>query len=197
MKSTKRKGKGDLSNVNMKLLNVRLSYAHLFKATSFEDGDEDDRKKFKATFILDKDDHADIIEEIEKTMNKMARAWPAFKGKVPKTLKLCLRDGEEKEDKDGYSDEVMFISASSDKRPVCCHRDPSVAVTEEDDVLYSGCYVNASIRLWVQDNKWGKRINAALRAVQFVRDGEAFGGDQVDASEEFEDLEDMDEDDVL
>lgn len=181
----------ELNNIIVKLPNVRLSYAHLFTATSFE---EEGDKRYKATFILDKGEHAELIKDMTRTMRKMAKA--AFGGKVPATLKLCLRDGEEKEDKDGYGPEVMFISASDKKRPVTLDRDGS-QVAEEDDILYSGCYVHASVRLWVQDNKYGKRINAALRAVKFVRDGEAFSGDQVDPDTEFEDLEDMDEDDVL
>ena len=38
-------------------------------------------------------------------------------------------------------------------------------------------------------NEFGKRINANLRAVQFVKDGEAFGVKPVDAEDEFDVLE--------
>jgi tripartite-type tricarboxylate transporter receptor subunit TctC len=47
-------------------------------------------------------------------------------------------------------------------------------LTEDDNKPFAGCYVNATIRLWAQDNQYGKRINAQLRAVQYVKDGAAF-----------------------
>jgi len=43
-------------------------------------------------------------------------------------------------------------------------------------LIYSGCYVNAKIQLWAQDNQYGRRINASLLGVMFSKDGEAFGG---------------------
>ena len=60
---------------------------------------------------------------------------------------------------------------------------------ESDDVVYGGCFVNVLIRPWKQDNKHGKKINANLRAVQFEKDGEAFGMKPVNAEDEFEPLE--------
>jgi hypothetical protein len=42
--------------------------------------------------------------------------------------------------------------------------------------------------VWAQDNKYGKRINASLEAIQFVRHGEAFGAKPVIAEEVFDDL---------
>lgn len=184
----------DMNNIVFKIPAGRLSYFHGFEPTAFEDGDGEGggAKKFKTSVIMDKEDHADTIRELKSIMRKMAIAkW----GKVPANCKMCLRDGEEKEDKDGYGEDVMFLSCSDKKRPVLLDRDGS-AVTEEDDILYSGCYAHVSIRLWVQDNKYGKRINAAWRAAKFVRDGEPFSGDQVDADEEFADMEE-DEDSVL
>ena len=93
----------------------------------------------------------------------------------------------------------MFLNASSDKRPPVVDKDLS-PITAEDDVIYAGCYVNATVRIWAQDNQFGKRVNFALRAVQFAKDGEAFGQAPVNAEEEFDDIsdeEDEDEDDVL
>ncbi|WP_244126983.1 ssDNA-binding protein, partial [Xylella fastidiosa] len=58
----------------------------------------------------------------------------------------------------------------------------------QDGRPYAGCYVNANIELWAQDNNYGKRINASLGGVQFLRDGEAFAGGGVASVEDFEDL---------
>ena len=57
-------------------------------------------------------------------------------------------------------------------------------LTAKDGVIYPGCYVNVSIDFWAQDNSYGKRINAQLRGVQFVKDGERLGG-SVAAADDF------------
>ena len=66
-------------------------------------------------------------------------------------------------------------------------------LTEADGLVYSGCYVNARVELWVQDNANGKRINAKLLGIQFVRDGDAFGAGSAPAKPtDFSDLGDGD-----
>lgn len=177
------------TRVNVKLKLVRASYLHVFKKHAVNEGDD---PKFSMNAIFDKEEHERILKTLKRTMDKMAKA--AFSGKIPSSLKLCLRDGDEYADKDGYGDEKMFMTLSSDRRPMVVGRDKGV-LAEEDDIIFSGCYVNISAQLWVQDNKWGKRINASLRAVQYVKDGEAFGADPVDVDEEFTDLDDGDDDD--
>jgi hypothetical protein len=74
------------------------------------------------------------------------------------------------------------------------NRDP---LTAADGKPYSGCYVNVSIDVWAQDNKYGKRINAQLKGIQFVRDGDAFGGGAPASPDEFEDLGVPEEEDAL
>jgi hypothetical protein len=67
------------------------------------------------------------------------------------------------------------------------------AIGPDDGIVYAGCYVNATIRLWGQDNQYGKRINAQLRAIQFVKKGDAFGDGDIDVMKEFKALDDTDE----
>jgi hypothetical protein len=104
------------------------------------------------------------------------------KGKVT----VCLHEGSEKE-YDGYSEENMYISASSSKRPTIVDRDKS-QLAEDDRRPYGGCYVNGIVRLWIQDNNFGKKVNAELMGIQFVKDGEPFGAAPLDA-DAFEDLD--------
>lgn len=173
----------------IKLSRVRGSYLHLFRAHAMDEGD---KPKFSGGFILNKKKHRKEIEMLEEAIEQVA--MEKWKGKIPSTMKSCLRDGDERDGKDGYGDEVMFINASSDKRPPVVDKDLS-PITEEDDIVYSGCYVNVTIRLWAQDNKFGKRVNCSLRAVQFAAAGEAFGQEPIDANDEFEEVEDDDDDD--
>ena len=81
----------------------------------------------------------------------------------------------------------MYISARNPLKPsvVDTNRSPLVA---EDGRPYAGCYVNAVLELWTQDNNYGKRVNATLMGVQFYKDGESFVGGGVADAEDFDDL---------
>lgn len=166
--------------MKIKIINARLSFPHLFEAKAFDSGGT---PKFSATMLLDKKKHKDVIAQIEEACDQLVdETW---RGKRPKKLRLPLREGSEKDDMDGYGDDVRFISASSNRRPPVVSQTLE-PLTKEDGKPYAGCYVNASIRLWVQDNQYGQAVNAELLAVQFAKDGEPFGAAPVDASAEFE-----------
>jgi hypothetical protein len=83
-----------------------------------------------------------------------------------------LKDGDETERKEQQG--CYVIKASSKKRPFVLDRDQTPLVAE-DDKPYAGSYVNGIITLWVQNNAYGKRINASLDGVQFSAHGEPFG----------------------
>ena len=71
------------------------------------------------------------------------------------------------------------------------------ALTDRDGKIYAGCYVNVSLDFWAQDNAYGKRVNAQLRGVQFLRDGDAFSAGRPADSDEFEEVtEGADADDI-
>lgn len=187
------------------LKNVRLSFARLFVPKAFGEGQ---KERYEAAFLLDPSDkaHAAIIKKIAATANELIGI--KWDGEAPAGLECGFQHadgdtpvllGENKlkwrgkpKTYDGY--EGMFsISSANTTRPTIVDRDRT-PLTEADGKPYSGCYVNGSITLWVQDNQYGQRINANLRAVQFVADGEAFGVRPADAEEEF-DVLDGDEDD--
>jgi hypothetical protein len=168
------------------LKNVRLSFPQIWTPKSFAPGQD---PRFNANFLLHKDADADQIEKIREAIKAVAEE--KWKGKKPGGLKICLQDGEEK-DYDGYADS-MFISASTKVRPTIVDQKKNPLV-EEDGKPYAGCYVNAAITLWAQDNQWGKRVNASLEAIQFVKEGEPFGGKKVTA-DVFGVIEDGDDDD--
>lgn len=165
----------------VKLPGVRLSFPHLFQPHSMEEGQE---KKYSATFLLDEKEHGKLLEQIDALIDRLA--LDEFKKKV--SFKRCLRDGNEKIELEGYGDGKFFISAASKVRRAVVDHDLT-PIIEEDGKIYAGCYVNASIRLWVQNNQWGKRVNAELRAVQFLKDGESFGAGKVNVEDEFDAIE--------
>lgn len=158
----------------IKIQAARLSFPSLFNTAKF--GGED-TGKYEATFVLDKVEHADTIASIKAQIERLMKE--ELKSKVPSD-KLCLKDGDEMgrpEFEGKYT-----IKASTKKRPLVINRDKS-PITESDNVIYAGCYVNAIVSLWAQNNTWGRRINAQLDGVQFCRDGEPFGDGGVSVDE--------------
>ena len=82
----------------------------------------------------------------------------------------------------------MYVSARSKTRPGIFDGQRN-ELTQADGKPYSGCYVNANLELWAQDNSFGKRINAQLRGIQFLRDGDAFAGGGAPANaDEFDEI---------
>jgi hypothetical protein len=107
--------------------------------------------------------------------------------KIPRE-KHCIKDGDES-DLDGYAG-CFSLKASSSKRPTVIDRDKT-PLTADDEKLYAGCYVNAVVDFWIQNNVYGKRLNANLYGVQFVKDGDPFGMGYVDVTNDFEDLDEL------
>ena len=167
---------------------ARLSFPALFEPKSFVGADgKASKPAFSATFILDKAKNAEDIAAIKAGIEKVIKAqWPT---KRPQLRGVCLRDGAEKSETDGYGPGIMFIAARGNKRPGVVDRNLA-PLTAEDGKPYAGCYVYGTIRLWAQDNAWGKRVNASLRNIQFVRDGEPFGEKPTAPEEEFSELPD-------
>jgi hypothetical protein len=175
-------------SVEVKLTNVRLSFESVFKRKSF--GEDDANPRFSATFLIDKRRQEDQVRLCEDAIDDAKFAKWGDRQPTLKAEKLAFRDGDD-EDYDGYQGH-MFVAARSDRRPKVIDRDRT-PLTEDDGRIYSGCYVNAIIRFWAQDNKWGKRVNASLEGIQFVKDGEAFTGGAPLNEDAFDDLGDEDD----
>lgn len=167
------------------LKNVRLSFPALFKAEAFKPGDE---PKFKATFLIPKDDpQVKLIEA--KILAVLKEKSPAKADSILKSIrnnpnKFCWADGETKS-YDGYEG-MMALSTKGKTRPTVIDADRS-QLAEDDGKPYAGCYVNASVDLFVYDNS-GVGVSASLRGVQFVADGDNFSGSRPADSDEFEEV---------
>jgi hypothetical protein len=166
--------------------NVRLSYPHLFQKWGKNEGD---KKKYSATFLMDKKTHAADIKALGSHVAALMTEY--FKGRIPSD-KLFIKDGDGENGKPetkGY----FTLKASEDRAPDVINRDKS-RINEDDDIVYAGCYVNVLLRPWKQQNNFGKRVNANLLAVQFVKDGERFSSiERPDTDEAFDEVpEDFD-----
>lgn len=169
---------------------VRLLYAAaLFEPQRGPNGEGEPKHSGTFAFAPSHPAHA----AIKKAMQAAAEEkWGAKAGEVFLQLKagdrLCLHDGAAKADKEGYAG-MLYISASNKLKPLVIdgNKSPLGATSGRP---YSGCYVNASIELWAQDNKWGKRLNATLLGVQFLRDGPRLAGGGVASADDFEAIPD-------
>ena len=62
---------------------------------------------------------------------------------------------------------------------------------------HSGAVVTASLDVWAQDNKWGRRINCSLRGIMLTGEGENFSGSTPASPNDFADLAASDAADFL
>lgn len=169
------------------LKNVRLAFPVLFEAKTVNGEGE---PAFSGSFLL-ASNHPQIAE-IRKAVDtvgkeKWGAKWDAVKKEIELKAKTLLQDGDAKADYAGFEGN-LFINARNKVRPLVIDRDKTPLIAA-DGKPYAGCYVNASIELWAQDNKYGKRINASLRGVQFLKDGDAFAGGGTASEDDFDVVE--------
>ena len=107
-----------------------------------------------------------------------------------KQEKICLRDAREAGLEGKEYENCYILKASNSVRPTVIDRDRS-PLTKEDDKIKAGGYVNAIIDFWLQNNQFGKRINANLKGVQYVKEGEPLGAVKTASSSEFDQVEEI------
>lgn len=189
--------------MRLKVTNARIAFAHgLFKASAIEEGQQE---KFGADFILEADTKV-FTQKADKsweatTMDAamLAVANDTWKGRGKEMLadleasKKCYRDGNKRVNKsgevyDGYEGK-KYITAKSPTRPALFDR-ARQPLTEADGVIYSGCYGTVIFDLYGNSQPKKKGVFAGLTGVQFVRDGDAFGGGAPSKADDFDDLGD-------
>lgn len=176
------------------LKNVRLAFPALFEPKTVGGSDA---LRFSAAFPVEPDsanakalDAALVAVAKEKWGDKASAIFKKLKQEGRVCFDHAPLTNGEGDVYDGF-DGMYSVNATSKSRPTLVDRDRS-PVTEADGKLYGGCYVNAIIDVWPQDNQYGKRLNAQLQGVQFVKDGDAFGGGGAASADEFDELEPLD-----
>lgn len=176
----------------VKLKNVRLSFPDLFEAVQFENKGP---FAYKAQLLMEpKGTNFDAcMAAINEVANEKwkTKAGIMLKEIMPDKKACCFIDGNRRT-YDGYADKwALSTSRSQDKgRPTIIDADKS-PLTAADGKPYAGCYVNANVEFWAQDNQYGKAIRATLLGIQFYKDGEAFSAGA--AASDVDDFESMDE----
>lgn len=171
----------------------RLAFPVINKPEAFQGQGE---PRYSAVLIVEPS--SDAHDKILKAAKKAAEdKWPGKGEAALKALraqnKMCFYDGDMKGDTSGFAGNIILNASSPQNQP------PALVVTrngknerldrETQGVIYGGCYVNMIVEIWAMDNQWGKRINAQLAGIQFVKDGESFGGGRPADEDEFEAVE--------
>ena len=169
----------------IKMKNVRVSFIDaLWTPKAFTEGAT---AKHSATFLLDPND-PEQKAQIDNIVSIAERLKKEKKWGKQRLTGVCYGYADD----NGYSYEgwqgMFYVKASNQRHPLVVDN-KGRDITEEDGTLYAGCYVHANVTLWTQDNQWGKRINANLRGVMFVKEGDAFAGHtKLEATDEFDEI---------
>ena len=171
---------------------ARLAFPNLFEPTSITGADgKPGKPRYGANLIIGM--AHDQLPAIKKIIQQVAaEKWkdkaPAVLASLYKTVKVALHDGDEKPQYDGFPGNVFIAANSQENAPPTVVDQARNPLNQKSGKPYAGCYVNASLEFWAQDNNFGKRINCTLRGVQFLRDGDSFSAGRPADSDEFEEV---------
>ena len=160
---------------------VRFCYVNVFEPTAMNEGDT---PKYNICILIPKND-TKTVDKINKAIEAAKQAGKAKiadkNGKIPSTLKLPLRDGDDERSDDPAFENCYFINANSSRKPSIVDRDLNPIMEKEE--FYSGCYGRASINFYAF-NVSSKGIAAGLNNLQKLEDGEMLAGGST-AEEDF------------
>ncbi|RUP39784.1 MAG: DUF2815 family protein [Acinetobacter sp.] len=169
---------------------VRLSYLHIWEPAAVGDSTE---KKYSASLIIPKKDKA-TLDKIKAAIDAaIEQGKGKWGGKIPKNLKLPLRDGDAERDDEAYEGS-MFLNANAKTQPGIVDKNRQ-KILDQDEV-YSGCYGVASITFYPFDSNGNRGIACGLNHIMKVKDGEPLGGRST-AESDFATVKVEDEDDFL
>lgn len=161
----------------------RVSFPSLFEPSEYLG-----RRTFNCTLLFPKD-HEFITKLRAEVDAAIKEKWGA---KIPKDLKLPIRDGdevaEEKEERTECKGHyVVKFTCNENRRP-------GVIDQNKDEIMdkskvYSGCYgrVSYSVYAYVHEETKAKGVRLTLQNFQFAKDGERFDG-STDAASDFDEL---------
>lgn len=175
--------------MQLALKGVRLSFPDLFEAVQYENKGP---FRYNATYLVvpgSDNDKAIEAEIIRATNEKLgAKAAQFLLGVRNNSNKFCYLDGNTKS-YDGYAG-MKYLSAHRKQeagRPLIIDGKKQ-PLTAADGKPYAGCYVNATVEIYVQEGQ-NSGVRCGLLGVQFLRDGDAFSGGAQARPEDFEEIE--------
>lgn len=179
----------------VKIGKARASYVNVFHAKGVEGAEP----KYSISLIIPKENKA-LVAQIEQAIKNAFDYGKTTLGANAKLerIKTPLRDGgEERPDDEAYKN-AYFINASCKTKPgvsvfkgtkiVDGKKQNIIEALEDEEEMYSGCYVYASVNFYAYNTSGNKGIAAGLNNVLKVADGEPLGG-RISAEADFYDMD--------
>ena len=182
--------------VKVKLSKVRLTFPVLWEPKEYTPGDG--KPRYSASFLVGPGSENDraIRKAILEVATESANGDKEKAKKIVKSIsgdsgKFCYQDGDLKE-YDGYAGNWCLAShrRAGDGPPALVGRGgPKDVLTAADGLLVSGYYVNATVEIYYQTNKF-PGVRATTMGIQFVEKGDVLAGSGTPAdASEFEKLD--------
>ena len=183
------------AKTQIRIKNVVLAFPALAEPQAFGEGEPAYGAKFPIK------PNSEQHKAIEAAMLEVAKE--EWKDKGESVLQMLVDDGKVAFVKKVYKSKktgepyqgfegAHYLSArNSQTQPTIynAYGDPVVGKAEIERQAFSGAVVSASLEIWAQDNKWGRRINCSLRGILLTGEGENFGGGSGPASaDDFADM---------
>lgn len=174
----------------MTLKNVRLAFGAIYAPKAFGDGDP----AYGGKFIVPPD-HPQIAELRAAVKAAAKEKWNE---KADGVLAVLKKDNKiawveapylnkNGDPWDGFEGNFYLSTRNGGDTPT----KPSAFAADntpagaDSGIIYNGCYVDASVDIYPQDNAYGRRVNCSLRGVRFAGPGESFGGGAPASADEF------------
>jgi hypothetical protein len=137
--------------------------------------------------VIDKSDKKTLnaIDAAIKSVFESTNGKEKLGKSTLKTIRLPLRDGEEKDAED--LQDKMFFNCSSKRRPEIVGIDRQPILDESE--IYSGMIGYVSINLFAYSQNKSKGIGVGLNNVMRTADGVRFGGGATTAASDFADID--------
>lgn len=167
----------------------RVSFPKVFKPEGFNGGDP----KYGIGMLFPKS-QPELLKDMKRAVANAATEKWGPKEKWPQRLRLPFRDGDEKDDLDGYRGHI-YVTATSKQKPGVINQEREY-ITEESGEFYAGCYARATLIAFAYDTAGNKGVSFSLQNIQKIRNGKPFSGKKK-AEDEFESVDrDEGDDDV-
>ena len=187
---------------------ARLRFARIHKAEKSKDaqGNEVGTAKFSANLLIDPSSREgqEAKAKVQASALKIIEAkWgPKKEGGWPRAnpatgmggLIFCFGEGNDlNKVYNGFKD-MWYLKVADTTRPLLGNRKGEPVVEGDFQCPYDGCYVRARVSAWIyyptpKRPQSASGVNFNLRSLQFLEDGEGFGGGgNRSAEEEFEQM---------
>lgn len=177
-----------ISDTNIRLGEVRFSYANVFEKRRNPDGTEG---KYSVCVVIPKSDKAAIAlfneaYEAARLQGKTSK-WG---GKIPAKVTSPLHDGDEERPDDETFEGMMYFNCSSQRAPgVRVKEDGFISEAVDDNDFYSGCWGAVTVNLFPYASSGNMGVGVGLNNVIKTRDDKRLAGGR-SAEADFSDMED-------